>query len=389
MRYEIPEENIDTLRDKLKKIEKKCAKYNNSFSYSEVGEIFRDVSDIGSSESVYRKYIIVEVEGRAIINDWEFLATLEHTDNGNIIRTYSNNVSIPEFYRTCKQSCDHCHTNRYRKDTFLIRNRATGDIKQVGRDCLNDYTQGMSANDVAAVLEYIHETEEFSNPSLGAIFDKYFRVTYIIKIAICLIDKYGFTSRSKCEQLGEFLSETTASHILFYIERSDCFFSADELEELDKKMSSEFLDSEVSKIVEWLNSQNSDSNYISNLTVLCKNEFCEQRDFGLLASLPAAYNKEIEKQKEKSYRLTSVHVGNIGDKIVLDNTRIKYVTSYETNYGVTNIFEFIKGGNIFIWKTGKYIDTDRVKTCSVKGTIKAHTEFKNMKQTELTRCRVF
>ena len=44
-------------------------------------------------------------------------------------------------------------------------------------------------------------------------------------------------------------------------------------------------------------------------------------------------------------------------------------------------------GNVYTWKTGKYID-DTVDEMSITGTVKAHTEFRGIKQTELTRCRV-
>ena len=42
----------------------------------------------------------------------------------------------------------------------------------------------------------------------------------------------------------------------------------------------------------------------------------------------------------------------------------------------------------YTWKTGKYLD-DTTNEMSITGTaMKAHTEFRGIKQTELTRCRV-
>lgn len=41
--------------------------------------------------------------------------------------------------------------------------------------------------------------------------------------------------------------------------------------------------------------------------------------------------------------------------------------------------------NVFTWKTSTWVE-DGVQT--IKGTVKAHNEFRGTKQTELTRCKV-
>ena len=43
-------------------------------------------------------------------------------------------------------------------------------------------------------------------------------------------------------------------------------------------------------------------------------------------------------------------------------------------------------GNVFIWITSCYIDMD--KRIKLRGTIKEHSEYNNVKQTVLTRCKV-
>lgn len=44
-------------------------------------------------------------------------------------------------------------------------------------------------------------------------------------------------------------------------------------------------------------------------------------------------------------------------------------------------------GNILIWKTGKWFGDDFDVT-TITGTVKAHNEFRGVKQTELTRCKL-
>ena len=36
--------------------------------------------------------------------------------------------------------CDHCETTRRRKTTVLVRSETDGEVRQVGRSCLFEYT---------------------------------------------------------------------------------------------------------------------------------------------------------------------------------------------------------------------------------------------------------
>lgn len=85
----------------------------------------------------------------------------------------------------------------------------------------------------------------------------------------------------------------------------------------------------------------------------------------------------------------SEYVGNVKDRITVKIKSVKCVTSWETDFGVTRIYKMIgEDGNVYTWKTGKFIDDDNSADISITGTVKAHTEFRGIKQTELTRCRV-
>ncbi len=44
-----------------------------------------------------------------------------------------------------------------------------------------------------------------------------------------------------------------------------------------------------------------------------------------------------------------------------------------------------EAGNIFVWKTGNWIEEE---SFIITGTVKKHEEFHGIKQTELTRCRI-
>lgn len=149
MIYPIFEGNMPRLEKKLNRIKNKCKKYGCEFSYKVVGEEYR------KHEGMAIRFVLVEAEGTAVINGWEFVAEVEHTENGNIIR--GTGIEVPERYYHCEPICEHCKTNRRRKYVYIVRNTQTGEFKMVGKSCLNDYTHGMNAEFAAAYLSLFDE----------------------------------------------------------------------------------------------------------------------------------------------------------------------------------------------------------------------------------------
>ena len=149
----------------------------------------------------------------------------------------------------------------------------------------------------------------------------------------------------------------------------------------------------VKDALEWVNSQSEDSNYIHNLKTVCGLEYVQYKNFGLLASLFPAYNKDLERVAKRKAAFDaesgSEYVGEVKDRITVKVKSVKCVTSWETEFGITRIYKIIgEDGNVYTWKTGKFIDDEESVNMSITGTVKAHTEFRGIKQTELTRCRV-
>ena len=174
-KYTIPVENIEALRAKAEQIAKKAKRYGVTIHYAEVGEEVREEEAktgcfTGSyylpregeqtARKEYHKYIIVEVEGVARANGWEFAGVIEHTEGGNICRTFEG-VELPEHFSTCPPYCEHCKTTRRRKDTYLVKNTTTGEIKQVGKNCLKEYTDGLSLEAVGFTLQWLKTCEGF------------------------------------------------------------------------------------------------------------------------------------------------------------------------------------------------------------------------------------
>ena len=88
----------------------------------------------------------------------------------------------------------------------------------------------------------------------------------------------------------------------------------------------------------------------------------------------------------------SEHVGNVGDKVEKVVT-LKRISSFETHfsyYGETvYVYNFEdESGNVIVWKSSANTDLQGGETVTIRGTIKALDEYKGVKQTVLTRCRI-
>lgn len=334
----------------------------------------------------------MEAEGKAVINDWQFIASVEHTKNGNII-TGVNGVEVPERYYNSPPVCEHCNSKRYRKDTYIVRNVTTGEFKQVGKSCLKDFTHGLSAEAVVNYISLFDTLIEGEAPDPGSHGEHYLLKEEYLAYAAETIRHFGYVRTND--------GRSTASRSMDYYQAArGRAITRNYLEQLQDEMNSVNFNPEspetvqlVKEALEWASCQNEDSNYIHNLKTVCSLEYVTYKNFGLLVSLFPAHNRDLEKAAKRKATYDAEHnseyVGEVKDRITVKVQSVKCVTSWETDFGITRIYKIIgEDGNVYTWKTGKFIDDENAANISITGTVKAHTEFRGIKQTELTRCRV-
>ena len=104
--------------------------------------------------------------------------------------------------------------------------------------------------------------------------------------------------------------------------------------------------------------------------------------------------ERAKREAEEAQKAISQHVGQEGDKVEFSGTYVR-TGSWEQKsfrgYGMDTMYIHTfkdADGNVFTWKTQRCFAFEQGTQVSVKGTVKAHSEYKNEKQTELTRCKV-
>lgn len=104
--------------------------------------------------------------------------------------------------------------------------------------------------------------------------------------------------------------------------------------------------------------------------------------------------RERAEAEERARKAISQHVGQVGDKIDLDVVLEKSawfeVPSFR-GFGTDTMHVHTfrdQQGNALVWKTSNGLGIEAGQQVHLKGTIKAHDEYKDEKQTVLTRCKV-
>lgn len=410
--YRIYEGFMDDLKKKVATIEKKCKKYGCEFHFAEVGEEFAEVEipNTWDEEKKTRKtkvcrFVIVEAEGTAVLNGWELVAYVENTEVGNILHKVNTEVEIPERYRNGDRYCEHCHTRRRRKQVCIVRNVETNEFKQVGSTCLKDFTRGMSASVVAMMAEFrdIFATAE-SAPLGGNGWrcKEYHEVEELLRYTAETIRLFGY---KKSED--EYPTRQEAREFYDYDrgEYDDVFCKEIRRKISEKKAKSGFNPQSesakemVEKALAWIKEQEASNDYMHNLKVATSLKYIDLRNMGLLVSLFPTWNKALEREAEQRLREEQMKaerksnwVGEVGKRITVAVENGSVVTSWENcfdgyHYTTTYMYKFIDAeGNVIIWKTSTRIDEEEVT--QITGTVKEHREFREVKQTVLTRCKV-
>jgi len=408
--FRIHEDNIERLEHKLTRIHNKCIKYGCDFSYSQVGEEFVEVESEG--EKSIQRYVIVEAEGTAVINGWKFVATIDHSnEHGNILRKISDDVEIPDEYRTCEPKCEHCNSKRHRKDTYIVYNMETDEFKQVGSSCLCDFTGGYSAELAASYIAMFDALIQGEAPSGGFRCDSYWSVNELIRYAVDIINHLGYVPTSAAE-FGMTTTRAEVVDAILYdthrgrLHKSDIERIESYRETYHPDYTSKELNDSANDIINYIKAVDSNSDYLHNLKVIAESDYIPNKNVGYCVSMVSYYRKQMGILEAKRVRneahakevAESDYISSEGQRITISNiSSYEVVTSWQTDYGITHRYKIVDtNGNVIMWDTSNCIygsseqqmDGTFRNLISITGTVKKLSEFNGVKQTWITRCRI-
>lgn len=373
--YTIDVSLVSRFEAKLNTFNKKFSKYGN-------GDITYKVTEPYAVriEGTHQNHLVVDVTVDASykINGYEFVASIESTPSDNLIKKISEEVFVPEIYRN-RCACDHCKTNRVRKYTVLLKNSETNEYIQVGKSCVVDYL-GKDMGDYASYLSLFDNLDDFVENNLK---DSISRKTNcydfvdIIQQTWEYVSRFGYISRAMASNNPSMTS--TATSVYFALTGGN--FGEDRFEVYDITETSV---SKCADVVEFIRELDDTSDYNHNLKVLYEMPYIESKNIGLVVSAVGCYIRAMSKKKEQEEKTPSDYIGAIGDKIEFKSVPM-CVSSFLGEFGWSYIYKMLVNNNIIVWKTNKVLDE---KECTIKATIKEHSDFRGERQTIITRGRV-
>jgi hypothetical protein len=369
--FEIPASNLMKFKTLMLKVDRKSVKLG--FDHIQYIVSARIISP--AKGEFFKIYIDTPAFK---INGWDFVATIDHThDTGNIVRCMPCET-VPENFRTEDPVCEHCHVNRFRRNTYVLRNETT--YKQVGKTCLNDFIgAGHDPAKMARLAVIISQMQEdVSKLHTAQSFTPNFPTIDMEKFTACtaaIVRKYGWVSRKKATETG--MRSTSDMAIDFYYSRFEDFVKLEILPE-DQAV--------AASAIEWaqqIADKQDKNDYEHNISVIADAEFITNRSVGLAASIVGVY---MMNQKNAAPKQTNVSdfIGKIGDKIEVQVT-VLLRKPLDTG-SILWKFED-ENQNVLTWFATTSNGPADGTTAVLKGTVKKHDEFRGVKSTLVTRCK--
>ena len=379
MKYYIPKYYLEKLIKIVKALQKKT---NVKFEYDENDVKVETFVDHSTPEHKEYRYLTigVELDVDYKVGDYELVAELEHTGNGNIIRQINFEHKVPELYRNTNCYCEHCNTNRKRNNTFLLVDK-NNNFKQVGKSCLNDYT----GIDTISIIEKVNSLyfllnrdcleldDEFKNYLMNSA-PNYDPLDYMANLFYQIVLKNGYSKDSN-NPFGD----------------------------LDDYKYNQDLEDKVNEILNVVNTDwYNNSDYCHNVKVMLNLGYVSHKHWRLLLSYINSANIYLHKQIQKELErqgLNNDYLGNVGDKVEFEVKEIRLLytknTYYSYNGETTNVYRILTtNNNVVIWNTQLALIENQHPDCfmansvpfnKIKATIKSLSDYKGEKQTVITR----
>ena len=383
MRYTIIRDLVPIFEKKMEKYAKKFEKYGTYNYLKSNSYICEDKDDYR-----YGYWLTdIDVEASYKIGGYSFVASLEWIDDAeeNLIKKAASDIYVPDVYKN-RRECDHCKTNRKRKSTVILRNIETEEYIQVGKSCVKDYI-GYDLGNYASYLSFFSDLEEYllscEKDNITKI-KPHYQINEILEQTFIEVAKHGYISKAKAIECD---CDSTAYKIcsMFFgvrdLSTGDLAYSKHVVSDLDIAILDQI--AELKNFYE--TRDDSENDYIGNIKTLLKTDWVEGNNISLIVSAVGTKLRIESEQKALAVRSLSQYVGSVGEKIRFKG-KAQCIYSAESSYGYYYIYKIVVENNELVWKTTKNIETDI--ELNFQATIKAHTEYRGIKQTEITRAKV-
>lgn len=299
-----------------------------------------------------------------------------------IIRAFpgKGDVDLTSF-RDAAPRCDHCNTDRFRLQTFIVREPETDDLLMVGSTCVDAYSDREGTLAVwkaiadlnAALMTY----EDFGS---GDSDDEgwgsggggwHISVAEYTAAACCAIRHYGW-----CKSDGDQPTKFEAMGIY----RSPGKDGRPWTEERDT--------AEADAAILWAKDYQGDNEYRYSLSTVAGLVATDTRFMGILASLPYAYQRHLAREAERA----AEKLARLEEPLAADKVRVRDipVTIMDTRvidgaFGSSLLIKMRdEAGHTLTWFSSSWPEVSVGRKATLTGTVKRYNEDRG--ETQLSRC---
>ncbi len=312
---------------------------------------------------------------------WVFLAAVDAAPGGGVVVRYPPGAETEIANESLTPGvCDHCHTNRARRSTLLVRNDSTGEIRQVGSTCARDFLGW----DTTPVLLDTDTLRNQLNAGGSAGTPSAWATVCVITYAWAAVKAFGWTPASA---VG---TRTTPTRDVVRTVLTGGRGSVDLLSVMAPHLP-EAEHRALGLIADLLHGLTGESGYEANLTAVLRGDWVTAKHLGLAVSAVPAWERHHQQAPEHpdAPRPTVDYAGEIGDKITLTGVvRTALRVDGFTRHSPDNVLLVLDTGTTIAKMTTAATwahDVRKGDTLTLTGTVKAHTEWRGTKQTVLVR----
>jgi hypothetical protein len=324
---------------------------------------------------------------------WCAVAKITNTEDGPFIDKFDVNFN-EKSYKKDPQACDHCHTNRFRLATYIVRH-TDGTEKQVGSSCLKFLTHGFSVEAFefrSLVTIWINEFSEENLNYGGSGSIKLADVHTLISIAEYLYLANNSRWQNNERDPSGYIVTPGTHRIAADQYKTRKYFCCDENNPLviEAKKNAENI---IERAQEF---EPAEDDEFGKALIYCAafNQIPLEKA-NLIAYLGQYFRNYDYRQEKLRVAATLKHVGTVGEKRIFENLLCEKIFTFQSNYGYreSTVTMFIfrnKDNDVLTWNSSS-AKTDLIeegKTYNIKATIKKHTIYRNIPQTVLTRGKI-
>jgi len=380
------DENIEKLEKEVARLNRRAAKLGVPAIQLHIGES----ETVTIDEQQHLRAICTLTGEPPKLAGYTFEAVVDHLSNG-LITSYPGSTLDLAPFRGVDATCDHCQVNRKRHETFIVRG-VDATTKRVGRTCLGDFLghHGNPSHLIGHLNLWgkaFEALEGAEAAGTGAATHTLALLSFVAHVSQ-EIRNGGWLSRGKAFEHGGVATADKAQNA--YWGRSVRGYNLPTAEDASKAQGA----------VDWArgltDEQVKDNDYLYNLRAVCQDDFIRPKRGGLAGSVLVAAGRAFEQahRAANNVQRSNDYVGSLKERLTLD-LKLVNLRRTEGYYGVSYLHTFEDAaGNALVWfasnptiiRDGKG-KRDMVvgETLTLAGTVKKQDEFRDRKQTTLSR----